>query len=176
MKNAHKLKDWLVVWRFGAIFHLNERACFKQNDAVSCGFKKKQKKERRNGAVLRRHCFFFFFPRTCSRGRDVFCFLLFVSSFPSHVLCSPCPYKYHPNAGKKEDGRKRGGRLRERETETKKTGENRGGGRKEKERRKRSRAERQTWRRTQDRRRKPAGWEGTYWCLYTAEKKRRRCH
>jgi hypothetical protein len=79
MQNARKLKDRLVVWRFGASFHLNETARFKQNNAVSCGFQKKKKEEERNGVVLRRHCFFFFFLWTCSRGRKV----LFVSS--SHV-------------------------------------------------------------------------------------------
>jgi len=71
---------------------LSETTCFKQNDPVSCGFQKK-KRERRNGAVLRRHCFFFFFPWTCSRGRDVFCVLPFVSSSPSHVLCHPPHYE-----------------------------------------------------------------------------------
>jgi len=92
---------------------------------------------------------------------------------------SPCPYKYHPNTEKegRRNDRKRGGRPRERETNKKKTGENRGGGRKEKERRKRSRAERQTWRRKNTRQKeKTAGGEDTDWCLYTTEKKRRRCH
>jgi len=77
-------------------------------------FKKKTERERRNGAVLRRHRFFFFFPRTCSKGRDVFCFLLFVSSFPSHVLCHP-PHDEMPeqpfsasNASIGHHGRRRG--------------------------------------------------------------------
>ena len=41
MQNARKLKDWLEIWRFGASFHLNETARFKQNDDVSCVWKKK---------------------------------------------------------------------------------------------------------------------------------------
>ena len=45
MKNARKLKDWLVIGHFGASFHLNETMYFKQNDAVSCVFFKKKRDE-----------------------------------------------------------------------------------------------------------------------------------
>jgi len=45
MQNELKLKDWLEIWRFGANFHLNETARFKQNDAISCGFQKKKRDE-----------------------------------------------------------------------------------------------------------------------------------
>jgi hypothetical protein len=63
---------------------------------------KKKKRERRNDAVLRQHCFFFFFPRTCSRGGDVFVF--FSLSLPLLPTCSAthlmmrCPSSRAPQA------------------------------------------------------------------------------
>jgi len=77
-------------WRIDS-FHLNETVRFRQNDAVSCGFKKKRKKKEREETVS-------FWGGTVSSssspghaaGKEtLFCFLLFVSSFPSHVLCHP---------------------------------------------------------------------------------------
>jgi hypothetical protein len=95
---------------------------------------------------------------------------------------SPCPYKYYPNAGKE---RRKGGetaekgegdRERERQKQKKQGRTEEEEERKKKEEREAGRRDRREEGRTQDRRRKPAGGEDTDWCLYTAEKKRRRCH
>jgi len=81
MQNARKLKDWLVVWCFGASFHLNETTRFKQNNAVSCGFQKKKEKNETvsfwGGTVSSSSS-----PRRAA-GEEKFCFLPLVSS--SHV-------------------------------------------------------------------------------------------
>jgi len=51
MQNAHKRKDWLKIWHFGASFHLNETTYFGKNEVISCIFKKKRE-EKWNSAVL----------------------------------------------------------------------------------------------------------------------------
>jgi len=71
------------------------------------------------------------------------------------------------NASIGHHGRRRGrghGRIEEEEE------------RKKKEEREDGRRDRREEGRTQDRRRKPVGGEDSDWCLYTAEKKRCRCH
>ena len=79
---------------FGALFYLNETACFVQNDAVSFYFFLRRRPER---CRFERHCSSIFLPLTCNRGRK--------KGFAFLPLSLPCATPHTPHDEKPREPR-----------------------------------------------------------------------